>query len=290
MKKLVYALLITGSVTVLFAEIVGRLFGLHELPSWEASELYEYRTRPNQNGVIFGNHFTTNELGLRGELPDSGDVVVWYCGDSVINGGIHTDDDSLAVEIFQDEFGTKLGVPFTAVNISQGSWGPENTFSFVQENREMLGKPDQIVLVLNSADWTDLMTFCFQGDSRDMPGSTSSFALQALARKYLFPEEPCREMQRDEKTSHQALLNWMRIASDEEIGLSIYLHPTKEEAIQRSFGDGGAAIMRFAESNDITLISGMGSQDESCYRDYIHLNNRGQMKMALQFRNLGLFQ
>ena len=88
------------SSALLVAELSLRLLGLHNLPNYDRSEDYEYCMKPNQDCTILKKKLTTNLLGLRGELPSKkSEAVVWYCGDSVIHGGVHTDDDSLATTI-----------------------------------------------------------------------------------------------------------------------------------------------------------------------------------------------
>ena len=88
------------SLCLISVELGLRIVGLHELPMYESSDKYEYRFVPNQRCSMFGKNLIINNLGLRGELPDgTNDVIVWYCGDSVINGGIHSDEDSLATTI-----------------------------------------------------------------------------------------------------------------------------------------------------------------------------------------------
>ena len=137
------------SLCLISVELGLRIVGLHELPMYESSDKYEYRFVPNQRCSMFGKNLIINNLGLRGELPDgTNDVIVWYCGDSVINGGIHSDEDSLATTIWDKHAENQFGSSIATVNVSQGSWGPENTFSFCKNHPTELGKPDLIVLAV----------------------------------------------------------------------------------------------------------------------------------------------
>ena len=121
-------------VSIIFMELFLRGLGVHRLPVYEPSPTFEYRTAPNQSTWIFGERWSTNEVGLRGELPRRQDKrIVWYAGDSVINGGIQTSDDSLATSIWDKNQELSLGYSVATVNISQGSWGPENSFFFALE-------------------------------------------------------------------------------------------------------------------------------------------------------------
>ena len=135
-----------------------RAVGLHEIPLYEVSDKYEYRSVPKQRCSVFGKDLIINNLGLRGELPDgTNDAIVWYCGDSVINGGINTHEDSLSTTIWDKHAENKFGSSIATVNVSQGSWGPENTLSFCKQHRSELGTPTLIVLSVSSHDWNDLL-------------------------------------------------------------------------------------------------------------------------------------
>ena len=90
-RKRIILSLVAFCLCLISVELGLRVCGLHELPMYEVSDRYEYRLVPNQNCRLFGKEIVVNNLGLRGELPGGrNNAIVWYCGDSVINGGVHT--------------------------------------------------------------------------------------------------------------------------------------------------------------------------------------------------------
>ena len=57
---------------------------------------FEYIAQPNQKRYRFKKHILYNEYSQRCESVDSSAFIVLGLGDSVINGGVLTDQDSLA--------------------------------------------------------------------------------------------------------------------------------------------------------------------------------------------------
>jgi hypothetical protein len=49
---------------------------------------------------------------------------------------------------------------------------------------------------------------------------------------------------------------------------------------ERKYDSQGDEIIKFCIENNILLLKGMEYEDESCYRDGIHLNEHGQKILA----------
>lgn len=268
-----------GLFVILFAELSLRLIGLHTLPVYDRSDNYEYCTKPNQRCEILGKTLTSNSVGLRGELPSqSAKSIVWYCGDSVIHGGVHTDDDSLATFIWDKRVESKLQHSIATVNISQGSWGPDNTFAFVQEHASKLGNPDLLVLALSSHDWDDTMTFCYSGHTRDMPGKIYT-ALYGLWNKYFGPTSLCIP-EGTANSQNPGLNKWLLWSKSKNIPMVVYFHPTRNELLRQTRDTRGALLKEWLTTNDVDFIDGMEFLNVSDYRDNIHPNEKGQKRMA----------
>ena len=258
-----------------------RVVGLHELPMYESSDKYEYRFVPNQRCTVIGKDLIINNLGLRGELPDSNnDVVVWYCGDSVINGGIHTDEDSLATTIWDKHAENQLGSSIATVNVSQGSWGPENTLSFCKQHSEDLRNPNLILLAVSSHDWNDRMTFCYDGHTKDMP-SHNYGALANVLNKYLgqnttcFHQEDTCSLPRGREFDQ-----WLQFSQELNSKMMLYLHPTIQEIQADNYDMHGNQILKWASNNDVLVCNGLEILPENGFRDNIHLNECGQRQLA----------
>ena len=65
------------------------------------SKNYEYIEQPNQNRFRFRHHVFYNSFSMRSPEPDTNAYTILGFGDSVINGGVMVDQDSLATSIFR---------------------------------------------------------------------------------------------------------------------------------------------------------------------------------------------
>ena len=274
--------LLLGVVAVLSSIEVGLTFlGLNRVPLYESSDNYEYRFVPNQNCTVMGKKLVVNKLGLRGELPENnGDVVVWYCGDSVINGGIRTDEDSLATTIWEQHAEDQSGSRFSSVNVSQGSWGPENTYNFCKEHFGDLGDPNLIVLAVSSHDWNDRMTFCYEGHSQDMPGRNFG-AIGNVLNKYFGNYNACTSSAEPTSPPKGAEFDqWLDYSKELDTQMILYLHPTIAEIRAGHYDLQGNQILDWAGTNEVFVCEGLDFLDENGFRDNIHLNELGQRQLA----------
>ena len=148
-------MLIGGGILVVLlvgVEVVLRsVWGFGKMPLYAASEKWEYMSLPNQEGVRLGNRYYYNSYGMRSEEVDTTKRHVLGLGDSVIYGGVQTDQDSLATSIFSRETGVQM------LNISAGSWGPDNCAAYLREYG-MFGA-EGVFLFVSSHDAHDDMDF-----------------------------------------------------------------------------------------------------------------------------------
>lgn len=139
-------------VLLVVLEIVLRTaWGFGNMPLYAASSEWEYMTMPEQSGKRLGNKFYFNRYGMRSEEVDSTKKHVLGLGDSVINGGVQTDQDSLATSIFSAETGIQM------LNVSAGSWGPDNCAAFLRHYGLFDAKG--MFLLVSSHDAHDNMDF-----------------------------------------------------------------------------------------------------------------------------------
>src|SRR5690606_4773773 len=128
MSRILKKLLITLLLVVTGTELVLRYaFGFCNAPLYVAHPQYEYMYAPKQEVIRFGNRIVTNSLSMRSkELSPADSIVVLLIGDSVVNGGSLTDQDSLASTLLENSLSTALQQSVRVLNISAGSWGPDN--------------------------------------------------------------------------------------------------------------------------------------------------------------------
>lgn len=121
------------------------------MPLYAASDKYEYMALPNQSGVRLGNRYYYNAFSMRSDEVNPNVKHILGLGDSVIYGGVQTDQDSLATSLFSAETGMQM------LNISAGSWGPDNCAAYLKEKG--MFKAKGIFLLVSSHDAHDNMDF-----------------------------------------------------------------------------------------------------------------------------------
>ncbi len=118
-----------GGILLLSSEIALRkIWGFCDAPLSIENEKYEYIFAPNQDRFRFRKHIKYNSYSQRSEEPKKGKKKILGCGDSVINGGSQTDQNDIATSLFTAETGVQM------LNISAGSWGPDNCAAYLKEN------------------------------------------------------------------------------------------------------------------------------------------------------------
>ena len=174
-------MLIVLVLSFVILEVTLRMvYGLANAPLYDESAAYEYIAKPNQDGYRFGNHYHYNSFSQRSEEPDSTKTIVLGLGDSVLFGGVMTDQDSLATSLFTSETGMQM------LNISAGSWGPDNCAAYLKEFGLFGAKA--MFLLVSSHDAHDNMNFQkVVGKHDSYPNKQYLFATGELIGRYLYP-------------------------------------------------------------------------------------------------------
>lgn len=281
---------IAGFIVIFIAtEIVLRsVWGFCDSPTCLASENYEYIYAPNQNRHRFGNHIVYNAFNMRNEALDSTKTHILGLGDSVLNGGTPTDQSELASTLISRENGIQF------LNISAGSWGPDNCAAYLREKG--LFNAIAMVLVVSSHDAHDNMDFQPVVDVHpSYPSKQYKLATWEVIHRYLLPRIR-RKLKQQAPDPDQAVLQGIHkngktfnpgfdalknIAQQANIPLLIYLHPDRNEQKTGKYNAQGHEIMDWAHQNNIPLKTGLGTGlTNDCYRDGIHLNAKGQRILA----------
>ena len=217
-------------------------------------------------------------------------------GDSVINGGAQTDQDSLATSLFSNETGIQM------LNISAGSWGPDNCVAYLKE----FGMFDAsaVFLVVSSHDAHDNIDFSkpVVGVHPSYPDKQYPCALAEVIMRYGIPKLKKSLKIKDNKglDPDQAVLSQDGTGIDkkgiafnsgfEELRLMcerdsipfvVYLHADKKENEAGRYNAQGREIIDWANRNSVRLIKELNHPlSKEDYRDGIHINNKGQRKLA----------
>ena len=315
MLKYIFGFFIALFLLAGITEIVLRVkYGFCTAPLYIADPAFEYIYAPNQELSRFGNIIKTNTFSMRSDpVMPTDTLVVLLIGDSVINGGSLTDQDSLASTKLEKKLSLTLGKKVRVLNIAAGSWGPDNIAGYLKKYG--LFSADLICLVTSSHDSHDNMT---GGESQigvnpNYPSKQYPLALIELWDRYrylvvfktndLFFPTPKPQIKTPLTPAERAILQdsgirkpgegfntgyleLVNMAKKDSIPFFIYLHPEISEVELGSFNSQGEEIMGFAREHNIWLINELDlgtSLDYYRETDTIHYNDKGQAFLA---RNL----
>ena len=289
------------------------VFGFCDAVLYQPSPAYEYIAQPNQHRYRFFSHIDYNSYSQRSEEPDSTKTIVLGLGDSVIFGGTMLDQDSIATTLFSKETGMQM------LNISSGSWGPDNCAAYLKEKGSFGAKA--MVLVCSSHDAFDVMSHIpVVGIYPNYPDKQYKLAIWEVIDRYLMPRiqgwlghsqlidpdaqvvEKVKNEERRVKNSNalrdegvaQKSLNFdpgfdllLQISKEKNIPFFIYLHPEMGEVESKEYKEGGKLIIEWAKANDVKLVNGLDEGvTTSMFRDVIHLNEKGQRNLANSLERL----
>jgi lysophospholipase L1-like esterase len=283
--------LILAIVAVVFTAglelILRKVWGFGDMVLFQSDDQFEYIAQANQDRFRFGNRSLYNEYSMRSEpIRKDEPCIILGFGDSVINGGVLTDHDSLATSIVEDQLSN--GSRF--LNISAGSWGPDNCAGYLQKFGGFNAK--MIVLFVSSHDAHDNMTFeRTVGYHESYPNKQYPMALIEVFAKYLIPRL-VNKFQGD-NISDPLMINkngigfnsgfeyFSKYTKEHDIPFLICLHLEKQEVADSQFNSQGEEILSYCKANNIKVITGLEiGENDSYYRDDIHLNEKGQKLWA----------
>lgn len=299
-KRKVY--IIVSLCLIVFVELILRyVFGFCDAVLYQSSPAYEYIAQPNQHRYRFFSHIDYNSYSQRSDEPDSTKTIVLGLGDSVIFGGTMLDQDSIATTLFSKETGMQM------LNISSGSWGPDNCAAYLKEKGTFGAKA--MVLVCSSHDAFDVMSHIpVVGIYPNYPDKQYKLAIWEVIDRYLMPRikvyfrgkqlldpdaQVVEKVKSDEGVAKKALNfdsgfdQLLQISEEKHIPFFIYLHPEVGEVMSRKYKEGGLMIMEWAKTHHIKLIDGLNEGvTVDMYRDVIHLNEKGQRNLANSLKKM----
>lgn len=302
MKKKRFVLLILFLVFVVGELVLRFAFGFCDALLYRESDKYEYIAQPNQDRHRFGAHIYYNSYSQRNDEPDSTKVRVLGLGDSVIFGGTWMDQDSLASTLFSEATGTQM------LNISAGSWGPDNCAAYLKENGTF--GASAMILVCSSHDAFDVMTHVpVVGVVPTYPDRQYKLAWTELIDRYLVPRirmmfgktevklDPDEQVVKNsefkntvrQKSSsfNNGFVQLLDISQKKNIPMAIYLHAENDEISAGRYNEMGQKIIEWAAEHDVCLIEGLrAGETENMYHDKIHFNEAGQRFLATQMVRL----
>lgn len=296
MKKWFARCIVWGLALFMVLELICRfVFGFGDAPLFQANNSYEYIAQPNQHRYRFFCHYKTNSYSQRSEEPDSTRTRVLGLGDSVLYGGAWMDQDSLATTLFSNETGMQM------LNISCGSWGPDNCAAYLQKHGTF--GASAMILVCSSHDAYDVMTFePVVGVYDNYPDKQYLSGLWELMGRYVIPYIRTKITTKTENyvdpdaqvtakaANRQVIQKGLRfnpgfdalkqIADSCRIPMVIYLHSEMGELELGEYNDMGQDVINWCDTARVQLIRGIETEKKYMYHDSIHFNEKGQRHLA----------
>lgn len=294
-KYILYSTVVIAFITT--SEVILReYFGFTHAVLFREDKTMEYIPVPQQV-FRFRKHDFYNFYSQRNrEIQPSDSLIILGFGDSVLNGGTQTDQDSLATTLLSNYFSRKKGRNVLFTNISAGSWGPDNCYAYLKKYGNFHAK--SILLVVSSHDAYDNRTFeKIVGVHPNYPDEQYNFAITELMSRYIFPHyiEPLFHKEDNKLKKNDALMinkykvgmpfnkgfaDFKHYCDSTQIPLLIYLHAEKQESKDSQYNTQGEEIISFCLRNNIPLVKELDYHlQESDYRDDIHLSEHGQRNM-----------
>lgn len=284
-RKRVITWIIIVFVLFVFTEIYLREYwGFCDNVLMMYSPHYEYIEQPNQNRFRFRDHIYYNKYSMRSPEVDTSAFIILGFGDSIINGGVMVDQDSLTTTLLTKELTDTLHTKVQVLNIGAGSWGPDNDFAYLQEKGNFNAK--MIFLLVSSHDAHDNMDFEPVIDKVNRYESKQyKLATMELLKKYIIPrvfdgkEKEEISIIKKGKVFNTGFLNFYNYCKENNIPFFIYLHPDKNELAAQKYDWEGQMIINFCKQYDIPCIQSLHSIKPGDYRGVIHMNHSGQRHM-----------
>ena len=270
------------------------VFGFCDTVLLKEDPNYEYIAVANQDRYRFRNQIIYNSNSMRSQEIDPKSSIILGFGDSVLNGGVVTDHSDLATTILSDSLTNISGGKTQFLNISAGSWGPDNCFAYLHKHGDLNSKA--IYLFVSSHDAYDNMTFDkVVGVEKYFPNKQYGSAIYEVIDRYLIPKMYSSfknkkadteknigiNKQKPKSEFNSGFANFVNYSITNDISFTIYLHAELSELKAGAYNKQGQRIVDFANTNHIPIIKaldyGFNKQD---YRDHIHLSESGQEKIA----------
>jgi len=262
----------------------------------------EYIAQPNQHRVRFGNRIDYNSNSMRSNEVDTSAWIILGFGDSVINGGTQTDQSELATTLLTDILSKLMGKKVQFLNISAGSWGPDNCYAYLRSRGDFKAK--DIYLFVSSHDAYDNMSFEKIVDKNvSFPSRQYKLAIGEFLDRYVGPRlkafmggkaqgVDALGINKKKKTSafNSGFLSFFNYAEEHKLPFRIFLHAERQELNRGEYNEQGKAIIQFAKEHEIPIILDLQNGLSIIHlRDDIHIDAKGQqlvVKLVIEDRKI----
>lgn len=289
-KKILRIILLSLFALLLIGELIARFWvGLGDPPVYRADADFEYIQAPDQDLYRFGRHYLTNEYSMRSApISDKDEIRILKIGDSVINGGSLTDHDSLATTWLENILSEKYGKRIRVLNISAGSWGPDNAAAYLNRYGDFDAR--LMVMVYSSHDLFDQMSFDpVVGNHPSFPDEKPLLALWEGFSRYVWPAifqpkagaDKIHVIGEEGNRPNPGWKFFADYAQERQIPLLVVLHPTTREIKAGEYDANGQRLMKYLRDLGVEVLEELDHKPTAeMYRDDIHYNEAGQRQLV----------
>ena len=259
-----------------------------------------YLIAPNQSVTRNGNSIRINAFSMRSDpfepQKSPREIRVFFIGDSVMNGGWWTPQESIISEQVKRAL-QKAGNPVSVLNASANSWSPRSELAYVQ--RFGTFEASVVVLVINTDDlFATAPTSLVVGNHPNYPDRKPVAAIvEIVNREWLSrqPTSPELQMVYDETGDRvgkalDAIAKIHAIAQANQATFLLVMTPLLREVETAPRDYEIKARRRLSElllsnqiqSIDLLPIFKANGNPKSLYHDHIHLNQRGNQQVSDQ--------
>lgn len=257
-----------------------------------------YLIAPNQSVTRNGNSIRINASSMRSDAfephKSPRETRVFFIGDSVVNGGWWTPQDSIISEQVKRAL-QKAGNPVSVLNASANSWSPRSELAYVQ--RFGTFEADTVILVINTDDlFATAPTSLVVGNHPNYPDRKPVAAIvEIVTREWLSrqPTSPALQTVYDETGDRvgkalDAIAQIHTIAQANQAKFLLVMTPLLRE-VEAGPKDyeikARDRLMERLRSNNIPSIDLLpifknNDNPKSLYHDHIHLNQRGNQQIS----------
>ena len=295
MKKRLSILIIVVALIVGGEVFLRQYFGFCDTVLFMEDPDFEYIPQPDQHLFRFRNNVDYNAFSMRSAEVDTTAHIILGFGDSVINGGVQTDNDSLATTLLSASLSELEGEKVQMLNIASASWGPDNCYAYLQKYGDFGAK--SIFLFVSSHDAYDNMDFQKIVDVHvSFPTKQYVSAIYEVVDRYLMPkilgkfnkkkkqvrsEIEGINKEKDNSVFNTGFENLYAYSVRKHLPFTIYLHADMHEFKNGAYNAQGQEIIQFARDNHIPILLDLENGMElSDFRDATHINCQGQKKIA----------
>ncbi|MGG6262458.1 hypothetical protein ACQ259_20435 [Stutzerimonas stutzeri] len=266
-------------LTALLAEGAARALGMVDFPVYEANNVIGYIPAANQAGLFLNkNDWQFNSLHMGARKFEPSEKPDWLLvGDSIVFGG----NSYAGHERLGPSLEASLSGSISVWPISAGSWALRNELIWIRQHPEVLEKIDQVVFVLNSADFGKASAWsCELTHPRQRPLS----ALWYLANKYVHAVTPCGEVPSALLVPHGDLQTELAAYLEEHREKTLFvLYPDKQELhdldrFEQAFATGRELLI--STGARVLQVTGHPAWQTNLYRDGIHPTPEGNRVLA----------